>query len=307
MRILIVGAGATGGYFGGRLAEAGRDVTFLVRFARAKRLRADGLRIVSPHGDLTLSPKLVTAGGIDGPFDVVLLTVKAYALDAALRDLGPAVGPETMILPVLNGMRHVDALRERFGAQTVVGCVCKVVSTLDEEGRIIQSLPLQELNYGELDGARSPRIERLDAALRDAGFDARLSSEILQEMWEKWVLVSSVGGATCLMRGALDEIAAAPGGADFLLAFLAEIGAVAAAAGHAPRADFLEQMQVLLTKQGAIKASSMYRDLTQGFPVEGEQIIGDLVIRARDAGVAVPLVAAARTHLSVYQNRLDAD
>src|SRR6185295_7363653 len=99
LRILIVGAGATGGYFGGRLAQAGRDVTFLVRPARAAQIRADGLRIVSPHGDATVKPALVTAGEIPGPYDAALLSVKAYALDAALRDLAPAVGPRTMIVP----------------------------------------------------------------------------------------------------------------------------------------------------------------------------------------------------------------
>src|SRR6201997_4314975 len=106
MSILVLGAGATGGYFGGRLAAAGRDVTFLVRPARAANLQAKGLQIKSPHGDVTLKPQLVTAGNIAGPFDAVLLTVKAFSLDRALDDLAPAVGPETMILPVLNGMKH---------------------------------------------------------------------------------------------------------------------------------------------------------------------------------------------------------
>src|SRR5271165_6604065 len=116
MRLLVVGAGATGGYFGGRLAQAGRDVTFLVRPRRAAQLRADGLQIVSPHGDVTLSPPIVTADTIPGPFDIVLLTVKAFSLDAALADVAPAVGKETMILPFLNGMRHVEAITERFSA-----------------------------------------------------------------------------------------------------------------------------------------------------------------------------------------------
>src|SRR6202050_4904405 len=125
MRMLVIGAGSTGGYFGGRLAQAGRDVTFLVRPARAEHLRAHGLEIVSPHGNFTLRPQLVTAGVIKEPFDIVFLTVKAYSLEAALADLAPAVGPSTMILPVLNGMKHVDLLGARFGRQAVGGCVCK--------------------------------------------------------------------------------------------------------------------------------------------------------------------------------------
>ena len=121
MRILVVGAGATGGYFGGRLTQAGRDVTFLVRPARAERLRAEGLQIVSKDGDVTLQPQLVTAGNIAGPYDVVLLAVKSFALDAALDDLAGAVGSATMIVPVLNGMRHIDLLIARFGEAPVLG------------------------------------------------------------------------------------------------------------------------------------------------------------------------------------------
>src|ERR1700742_4047779 len=113
VRILVVGAGSTGGYFGGRLAQAGRDVTFLVRPARAASLRDEGLRIISPHGDFTVTPKLVTADALGGAYDLVLLSVKAYALAAAMDDMAPAVGPETMILPGVNGMLHIDELIER--------------------------------------------------------------------------------------------------------------------------------------------------------------------------------------------------
>ncbi len=115
MRLLVVGAGSTGGYFGGRLAEAGRDVTFLVRQARAEQLTAKGLQIVSPHGDVTLAPKVVTADMIAEPFDAILLAVKAYSLDAALKDIAPAVGPETTIVPLLNGLRHLDSIAAAFG------------------------------------------------------------------------------------------------------------------------------------------------------------------------------------------------
>ena len=196
MRILIAGAGATGGYFGGRLAEAGRDVRFLVRPGRAEQLRRDGLRIVSPHGDLTLTPKLLGADAIDGPFDAVILAVKAYALGAVLDALAPAIGPGTMIMPLLNGMRHVDRLIERFGERAVLGGVCIVATTLDAEGRIGQLAEMQELAYGERDGTTSDRVQALDAALQGAGFRARLSEQILQEMWEKWVMLSTAGGGT---------------------------------------------------------------------------------------------------------------
>ncbi len=144
MRLLVVGAGSTGGYFGGRLAQAGRDVTFLVRPARAAKLRQSGLRIVSPHGDATLQPKIVTRETLAGTYDAVLLTVKAYQLEAAMEDFAPAVGPETMILPVLNGMRHMELLAQRFSPHNVVGCAVKVSTTLDDDGRVVQLSTMQE-------------------------------------------------------------------------------------------------------------------------------------------------------------------
>ena len=214
MRILIVGAGAVGGYFGSRLAQAGRDVTFLVRSARAKQLRRDGLRIISPHGDAVLSPKLVSAEEIDMPYDLVFVSVKAYALEAAMNDFSAAVGPQTMILPVLNGMRHIDLLTKRFGEHAVIGGVCLVAAEIDSQGRIVQLADVQQLVYGERNGESTPRLKTLDATLQGAGFDARLSTDIMQEMWEKWIQLATLGAITCLMRGTIGEIVAAPGGAE---------------------------------------------------------------------------------------------
>ena len=304
MRLLVVGAGSTGGYFGGRLAEAGRDVTFLVRPGRAEQLRRDGLRIVSPNGDATLAPRLVVTGGVDGRYDAVLLTVKGYALEAAIEDLAPAVGEGTMILPVLNGMRHMDLLAARFGPGAVAGCACKIASLVDEAGRIVQLNRLQSIAYGELDGSRSARIEALDAFLQGGGFEARLSPDITREMWEKWILLAAMGGITCLMRGTLGEVEAAEGGAEFINRFLDEVTAVVDAVGRQPEAGFVAGTRKLLLQKGSPQASSMYRDLVAGRPVEVDQILGDLQVRARQAGVATPLLAASVTHLSTYQRRL---
>jgi 2-dehydropantoate 2-reductase len=304
MRILVVGAGATGGYFGGRLAQAGRDVTFLVRPARAALLRANGLQILSPHGDVTLTPQLVNAGNIAGPFDAVLLTVKAFSLDAALDDLAPSVGPETMILPVLNGMKHVGVLAARFGQKAVVGCVCKVATIIDDQGRIVELANFHELVYGEMSGAPSERTERFDAVMQGARFDARLSRTIEREMWEKWILLATLGGITCLMRGNVGEIEAAPGGAPFSLQFLEEVVSVVTAAGHPPSEDFLTSTRATLTAKGSTQTSSMYRDLQKGNPIEADQIIGDLLARAQGVEVPTPLLAAAYTYLSIYQARV---
>ncbi len=304
MRLLVVGAGATGGYFGGRLAQHGRDVTFLVRPARAEALRRDGLRITSPHGDVTLAPTLVQPGAIAGPYDAVLLTVKGYQLDAALEDIAPAVGERTMVLPVLNGMRHMDLLAQRFGPGSVAGCACKVATTLDGEGRIVQLAPFQSLVYGERDGSVTPRMQALDAMMQGAGFDAQLSPDVTREMWEKWVLLAAMGGITCLGRGTLGEVEAAPGGAAFIAAFLGEVAAVVTAEGHPPDEDFLARTLASLSQKGSRQASSMYRDLVAGRPVEVDQILGDLLARGVRAGLATPLLAAAVTHLGVYQSRL---
>ena len=304
MRILIVGAGSTGGYFGARLVQAGRDVTFLVRPARAAALRADGLQVRSPLGDFAVAPRLVEAAALAETFDIVLVTVKAFGLAAAIEDLAPAVGPGTMILPVLNGMKHIDDLRSRFGPERVLGGVCRVSTTLDAQGRVLHLAPLHELVYGELDGQRTARIEALHAFMSDAGFDARLSTRITQDLWDKWILLATLGGICTLARGNVGEIAASGGGIDFVRAFLAEATAVAGAAGFAPRPQVVDYTLGVLTAAGSALTSSMYRDLMAGERVEADQILGDLRDRGLRAGVAVPLVSAAYVQLDVHQRRL---
>jgi 2-dehydropantoate 2-reductase len=305
MRMLVVGAGATGGFFGGRLAQAGRDVSFLVRPARAALLRERGLEILSPHGNASLRPVVLTTDELRAPFDAVLLTVKSFSLEASMRDFAPAVGPGTIILPVLNGMRHMDALAQRFGKGAVGGCAAKVAATLDEAGRIVQLAPFQDMAYGEMDGSRSARIEALDQFMRGAGFDARLSADIALEMWEKWALLATLGGVTCLMRGNLGEIEAASGGGEFLLRFFEEVTAVIGAVGMRLPEGFIAQTRALLSAaKGSSLTSSMYRDLAQGKAVEADPIVGDLLARGRRAGLVTPLLAAAYSNLDVYQSRI---
>ncbi|RXF75633.1 ketopantoate reductase family protein [Hansschlegelia zhihuaiae] len=303
MRILIVGAGATGGYFGGRLAQAGRDVTFLARPARAERLRTTGLEIVSPHGDFTIHPKLATAETLDGPFDVVFLTVKAFALEQSLEDVAPAVGPATAILPFLNGMRHVDRISARFGPDAAAGCVCKVAATLDDKGRIVQLSGLQEIAYGELAGGVTDRMRRIDETLRGAGFATRLSADIESEMWAKWALLSTLAATTCLLRGAVGEIVAAPGGADTALRILDEVTGAISRVGKAVAPETVQAIRAMLTEQGSKQTASLYRDILIGSPVEADQVVGDLVDRARSAGLTTPLLAAAYAQLSIYNGR----
>jgi 2-dehydropantoate 2-reductase len=306
MRILVIGAGAVGGYFGGRLAEAGRDVTFLVRARQAEAIREHGLRIVSPHGDATLQPRLILADQITGPYDLIILCVKAYSLAGAMNDFAAAVGPNTIILPLLNGMRHLELLAGRFGEDTVIGGVCLIAAEVDNQGCIVQLTEIHRLVYGERAGGISARISALDQALQGATFEARTSENMLQDMWEKWVLLASLGAATCLMRGNIGEIEATPGGADLSRTILAECSAISAASGYAPGAAFLARTEKVLTTRGSTLTSSMYRDLTRNAPVEVEQILGDLLERGRHFAVTAPLLEAACASLRIYQARLSA-
>jgi 2-dehydropantoate 2-reductase len=306
MKILIVGAGSTGGYFGARLMQAGRDVTFLVRPARAAALRETGLQVLSPLGDFSVTPRLVQAGQIEQPVDIVLVTVKAFGLAGAMADFAPAVGPQTLILPVLNGMKHIDDLQARFGAERVAGGVCRVSTTLDAQGRIVHLSPLHELVYGELDGRTTARIEALHAFMSDAGFDAQLSPRIAQGLWDKWILLATLGGICTLARGNVGEIAATDGGGEFVRAFFDEAVAVATAAGFAPSARVVDFTLGVLTAPGSPLTSSMYRDLVGGQRVEADQILGDLRARARRANVPTPLVSAAFVQLDAYRQRREA-
>jgi 2-dehydropantoate 2-reductase len=301
VKILVVGAGAVGGYFGGRLTQANRDVTFLVHAKRTDEMKANGLQIISPHGDLALHPKTVTASQITGHYDLILLSVKSYALSGAINDFAPAVGPETMILPVLNGMRHIDLLSARFGRHAVLGGVCLVAAEVDPEGRIHQLAEFQSLTYGALDGRAMPRLRELDETLRGAGFDAAISNQILSDMWQKWVQLAAVGAITCLMRGNVGQIASIAGGSALSVSSLRECADVANACGYPQSGAFLEQLTAELTSQSSQMTTSMYRDLTKGAPVEADSILGDLLDRGRKHSRTLPILQAAYVSLSIYQ------
>ena len=293
-----------GGYFGGRLHEAGRDVSFLVHNTQAQTLRTHGLRILSPFGDATIRPRLVLAPEISGPYDLILLCVKAYSLEAAMNDFAGAVGASTMILPLLNGMRHIDLLASRFSDSNVIGGVCLIVAEMDKDNRILQLTKTQQLVYGERGGNTSARMETLNQTMQGAKFEAKISQNIEQEMWEKWVMLSSLGAATCLLRGNIGEIQAITGGAGVAMGILDECSAIAAACGHAPSDAFLTRAEKIMTAPGSTLTSSMYRDLMNKGRVEVDQILGDLLSRGRKLGLATPLVEAAYVNLRIYEARL---
>jgi 2-dehydropantoate 2-reductase len=301
LRILVVGAGAIGGLFGMRLAKAGRDVSFLVRPARAEALRAEGLVLEAPDGKIALQPNLLTTAELKQPFDVVLLCVKAFVLESALADIVAAVGPGTMILPLLNGLAHIERIRARFGAGPLIGGICRAVVQLDDAGHIRQAAAMQQIAYGELDGSVTPRLERLDADFQVPGLQSTLSSHIEQDLWDKWVQLASLGAVTCLLGGTIGEVAAKPYGAQTALAILEECISIAKACGHPSAETYLESNRELIVQVGSAMTSSMYRDKAARQPVEAEQILGDLIRRAAAVGVQAPLLKAAFVALQNYQ------
>jgi 2-dehydropantoate 2-reductase len=302
MRILVVGAGAIGGYFGGRMLQADADVTFLVRERRAAELAAAGLVIKSPLGDVTLkNPSAVQADKLVEQFDVVLLSCKAFDLDDAIKSFAPAVGPNTAILPLLNGMRHLDTLDAKFGPDRVLGGLCAIAVTLNERREVVHLQPLQSLTFGERDGKMTDRVRAIASVMEKGNFGSKTSDDIIQEMWEKWVFLASLAAATCLMRASVGHILASPGGKDFILGMLDECSAVAAAEGHAPRAPYLERIHGMLTAEGSPMTASMFRDIKAGAPVEADHVIGDLVARADTAKVPAPKLRTAYMHLKAYE------
>src|SRR4051812_47025758 len=304
MRILVVGAGAIGGYFGGRMLQHGADVTFLVRPKRAAELADAGLVIKSPLGDVTLkNPPTLQAGSLTEAFDVALLGCKAFDLEDAIKSLAPAVGPNTAIIPLLNGMRHLDALDATFGRARVLGGLCAIAVALNDERKVVQLQPMQSLTFGERDGTLSDRVRAIAAVADKADVGAKPSDNIVLEMWEKWVFLASLAASTCLMRSSVGNILAAPGGRDFLLGMVDEVTAIAAAAGHVPRGPFAERAHTMLTTEGSPLTASMFRDIKAGAAVEADHVIGDLIARAAAAKVPAPKLRTAYIHLKAYEKQ----
>ncbi|HEV2163207.1 MAG TPA: 2-dehydropantoate 2-reductase [Stellaceae bacterium] len=301
MRILVLGAGAVGGYFGGRMAEGGADVTFLVRAKRRAALERDGLRVKSAVGDMQLAVKTVGADEKTTPFDIVLLSAKSYDLDSAIESIAPAVGADTIIVPVLNGMAHLDRLSARFGAQRVLGGACYIGATLDADGVVQHMGRMQSLVFGELDGQASARVQALADVLARTKLDFEASRAIRQAMWDKFVLLAALAATTTLTRATIGEIVAAPSGEAFTLATLAECAAVAKAEGFAPTSAAYDSARGTLTQRGSGFSASMMRDMLKGGPTEGDHVIGDMVRRGTARRVDTPILRTALTNLEAYE------
>jgi 2-dehydropantoate 2-reductase len=303
MRILVVGAGAIGGYFGGRLLQANRDVTFLVRERRAAQLRETGLVIRSPLGDLHVpGPPVVQSSQLRQPFDLILLSCKAYDLGSAIDSFAPAVGPATTVLPLLNGMKHLDTLDARIGAGAVLGGLCLISTALDKEGRILHLNNSHGLTFGERTGRRTERAEAIFAQMNGAPFDGRLSDHILQSMWEKWAFIAAAAGITCLMRASIGDIHEA-GGVESARQIYEECAQIAADNGFPPGSQSRQISLSTLTAAGSPLTASMLRDIESHGRTEVDQILGDLLRRRQSPATESSLLAMAHLHVEAYEAR----
>jgi len=305
MRFLVVGAGATGGYFGGRLLEAGCDVTFLVRPARKERLAAHGLSITSPAGNVAWNaPPVILASELSAPFDAVILSCKACDLEQAIESFAPAVGANTVVVPLLNGMRHLETLDACFGAERVLGGSCFISAKLDARGHINHVSDIHRLNFGERAGGLSPRVESLAAAMRQVKFEAVASDHILQVMWEKWVFLATLAGITCLARASIGDLVSV-GGVDLPAALFDECRAIATAAGFPPSADSVRSYLGRLTDPLSTVTASMLDDLERRGRTEADHVLGDLLRRASDPNDQRSLLRLAYLAVKAAETRID--
>lgn len=310
MRILVLGAGGTGGYFGGRLAQSGADVTFLVRPARGVQLEGCGLQIRSPLGDADFSISHVLAEELAAlartkPFDLVLLSCKAYDLDSSLDAIAPAMNPQTTLLPILNGLLHFEQLDARFGRERVLGGLCFISATKGPGGEILHLAKPASITFGERDGnPGSARVQAFANLCEQAGVEHLASSNIQQQLWIKYSFLTALAAGTCLMRASVGDIVANEGGVEFMTSLYAECVAVADVAGQPVPQEKQEFALGTLTQQASPVKASMLRDLEAGQRVEAAHIVGDMLHRARNSGIAAPLLGAAWCHLQAYESGL---
>ena len=303
MKILVLGAGGLGGYFGGRLAQGGADVTFLVRPRRRAQLERDGLVIESPSGNAKLEVKTLLAEEVRPGYDWVLFTCKAYDLESAMDSVAPAMDKGCALLPVLNGLAHFEALDARFGAAQVLGGTAHINAVLRADGVVWNGDPLNRILFGERDGSKSPRVKAVADAFARTTVEWRLSDDIVQDLWEKVTFLCTLASVTCLFRGNIGEIMAAPGGREAVLRAYEANVQVATREGHPPRAAHVENGRARLTDPKGNWTASMLRDLEAGGRTEADHIVGWMLERARRHGVDDTVLALAYTHLKAYESR----
>ena len=303
MKILVLGAGGIGGYFGGRLAQAGADVTFLVRPRRREQIERDGLVVESPLGDFRLPVKTVLAEDLRPGYDVVLFTCKAYDLDSAMDAIAPAVAGDAAVIPMLNGIAHFDRLDARFGRERVMGGTCQINVMLRKDGTVFHADPLQRILFGERDKSVSARAQAFAEALEPTKIDWKLSPDIEQDLWEKVVFLCALASTTCLFRANVREIMAAAGGPQAMERALAANIEIAIREGRPPRSAVIEAAKERLMDPAGNWSASMLRDLEGGGSVEADHIVGWMLEKARRHGIDDTILSLAYTHLKAYEQR----
>ena len=301
MRILVLGAGGIGGYFGGRAAAGGAEITFLVRPRRATQIAARGLVIKSPLGDATIAAKTVLAEDVKPGWDAIILSCKAYDLDSSIAAIRPAAAG-AKIIPQLNGLKHLDRLDAEFGPDAILGGMTGIAVTLDDDGTVRHLNNMATFAYGPRSPAQAAFCDALQSELAKGGFDLANSPAITQMMWEKWVFLCSIAAMNCLFRGNVGAIVSATNdAARLMLQMVDECTAVATAAGFAPRPPADARARQQLSDPKGQWMASMLRDLQRGGAVEADHVVGDMLARARAFGTPHTLLSVAYTHLKVYE------
>lgn len=306
MRVLCLGAGGIGGYFGGRLVEAGFDVTFLVRPARQAQMKGR-LRIESCYGNADLSVKTAVQDAVDGPFDFIILTCKSYDLPDAIEATTPMVGDHTAVLPLLNGVAHLDQLNERFGKARVLGGVAKIAVTALPDSTIKHLNDWRFITFGEQDGSLSDRVGALKAAFDKTSVVAKVVPNIMQVMWEKIVHLATVAGATCSMRASVGEIARTEYGSAFMIDLLEQNAEISRQEGYPLSESFLEEYRKLFCDTNSSYTASMLRDIQRGGPIEGDHVIGFMLRKAEQHKIDTRVYRFIYTHLQAYEAHRAAD
>lgn len=301
MRVVVMGTGGVGGYFGGRLAAGGHDVSFIARGKHLEALRANGLRVESPLGDLHLPKIDVTDDPATlAPADLVLFGVKLWDTEASAELIKPLLTEHTAVVSFQNGVVKDDILRRALGAQHVLGGVCYIAATIAEPGVIRHTGSLQKLVFGEYDGTASARARAFFDACIESGIDAELSDDIERAIWEKFVFLVGLSGTTTTVRTPIGPIRANPRSRAFLHDVLAEVVAVARAQGLALPEDYADDRLAFTDGVPETMTSSMHHDLERGNRLEVNWLSGDVVERGKSLGVPTPANRAITDLLAVH-------
>ncbi len=303
MKILVLGAGGTGGYFGGRLHQAGADVTFLVREKRAQQIAAQGLIIESVKDKVTLQVKTVLAAEVKPDYDIILLSCKAYDLASSIDAIAPAMGPGTCVVPLLNGISHLAELDARFGKARVMGGVCQIAATLTADGVVKSMIDAHTILWGAREPSQQSLATQLGEAFAKSVVDWKVSDNVMLDMWEKVAFLSTLAGMTCLMRGSVGDILATPDGQKLMQRHLDSCVEVARKEGYPPRDSVLERYQNVVNAKGSPLTASMMRDLENGGAIEADHIVGFMLGKAREHGIDDSMLTVAYTHLKAYEAR----